>query len=160
MRPFEQHNPPGMSHPLVEPWAAAQLTPTAELYRAAARDSAARVRPGQPHFPPKGELLSVGQTTRRRMRKAFAAVQQAAVDVRRLGHELIRAVSKGESTEVVEALAEEEKAAKAIVHRAAAACIPRRRRRAAWREARKGRSAEDWRKIWTDHVARAAQGVA
>lgn len=156
MLPLAQHQPPGLGHPLVTPWAKAQHTPTAEVYALAASASAKRVRPTPPRLTLQPTLVISGDRARERMLEAQGKAQVAAFAVPHLERQLNRIVSEGGSTEEVEAAQLELDAARAELKKAEMKRIPRRARRNAWREARKGRTAEAWRGIWAEHVARAA----
>lgn len=171
MKPLEQHNPPGMSHPLVEPWAKAQETPTALVYQAAAYVSASQDRDWQKPArdaasQAKGVVLLSDRDARhkarlggRRLMAARVAVRETTQALAKLKLEVAKEGQSEERTARREALTAEREAAQAIVNKPRITST-RTQRRAAWREVRKGRAVADWRGIWSQVVTQFREGRA
>jgi hypothetical protein len=137
MLPLAQHKPVGLAHPFVTPWAKAQATPTAELYK-----SPPVVRPWQLKLPPlTGELLQSSNSARQKANQRKAAVRAAKATVRalekKLAEDTLEKNLEGDGLD-----ADEVKALRAELDAARRASTPapmppRALRRESWRTARK-----------------------
>ncbi len=150
MLPLAQHRPPGFKHPLVEPWAAAQVTPTAIRHLVAARASFDRPRTWQ-LTPPDlrvGSMLLPSGTARRKAKSAAQAARVARQRARALEKEIAEETDN-DTAEALSAELDKARAAGRITPH-----VSRKRRRAVWAAERKGRSAEAWRGVWAVHAAK------
>jgi hypothetical protein len=154
---LDQHQPVAIDHPLVAPWARAQNTTTANVYRLATLESQGRDRPWQTAakaaveaLKRPGRLVLSSQAARRRAAKRNEELAAAKEAIEEVSLDLyVGSATDEERAELKAALAEAQGIVKAHAQRAS---LPRRAaRRAALAKHVKPALR---RQAWDEHVRR------